>query len=135
MKDQWTKGWADTIFRSSYRIAMGKSQNNYDRQFDEYGIQRKYQHIRRKLLVDQKYKALLLNEKTVPKDFPALYNKDLLYRDDFLFDFIIENSYIKTGENDLAKSFNSYRKLRNERNYENDKVYNGNGNFKQEEIW
>lgn len=131
----WTDGWARTIFRASYHIAVGKAQNNYDNKFTVYDIEKKYQRIRKKILSDPKYKELLVNERIIPKDFPILYNLDLLYRDDAIFDFIIENSYKPIGKNDLIKNFNKYRILRNDMNFLNKKMYNGNRNLKREEPW
>lgn len=132
-KYMWTRGWANTIFKASYVIAVGESRGIYKSKFNKYDLERKYQFQRNKVLNNKILKDLLINEKTVPKDFPAIYNLDLLYRDDFLFDFIIENSYIKQGESDLIHSFNHYRKLRNES--KNTKLYCGNGNYKREELY
>ena len=50
----WTDGCARTIFRTSYHIAVGKAQNNYDNKFTVYDIEKKYQRIRKKILSDPK---------------------------------------------------------------------------------
>lgn len=47
----------------------------------------------------------------IPEDISELYNIDYLYKDDLLFEFIIENSYDKYSNiNDLINYYNKYRK-------------------------
>ena len=67
----------------------------------------------------------------IPEDISELYNIDYLYKDDLLFEFIIENSYDKYSNiNDLINYYNKYRKNMDKQIKKYRDLYNGDGNLK-----
>lgn len=130
-----TNGWSETIFRSSFSIALGIAQNNY-KDISVYDLQDMFHKARNDILTDSKYSYLGLNQRIVPNDIPELYNIIYLYHDDLLYDFIIDSTTDKeTGINDLKFHFNKYRKERIDRKKVEPKLYIGDGQFKKMEFY
>ena len=126
------RSWAETIFQNSYRLAYGILNRRI--KLTNYDMQNIYHKVRNKILSDQDFDYLKITDKMIPEDIPELYNIDYLYKDDLLFEFIIENSYDKYSNiNDLINYYNKYREKRNldKTNKKYKDLYNGDGNLKE----
>ena len=128
------RSWAETIFQNSYRLVYGVMNRKF--KLSLYDMQNIYHKIRKKILTSSEFNYLKITASMISEDIPELYNIDYLYKDDLLFDFVIETSYDKYSNiNDLIHYYNKYREKRNLNKAKNSKdrnLYNGDGNYKQE---
>ena len=127
--EYYIDGWVNTIFRCSCHIASGIAQNNYKLSQNE--LENIYHNIRNKVLINPEFKYMKTNERIIPYNDPEIYNINILYRDDLLYDFILQRSkdkeLIRPAMNFYFNKYRSDRKLLKKRY---NKIYIGDGNYK-----